>query len=551
METSSNDEDKKEILQYLKSIEARISKIESQLDIAPPQQEERIEEEAVMQKKSESEEELELRIGQFWFAKLGIIVFLIGWLIGNTLPFENLNQLIPVVIGIVAGIGVLIISVIQKNKLPHLSGWLLGSGFALIYIAALRTHFFSHSPLFTEITPVLIISYLISIILIISGIKWGSPYITSFGIAAVYLSSLLGNFPLLVFLTLTATAILSGNLKLKYNWQGLLNFTIILTYLVHLLWFINNPLIGNQLELQTDLPYNLLFILLYQIIFTLAFIADKKYEELLPTGVSILLNTSGGYGLFLLITILSTPESGQIFHLIASVILLGFAILFYIQKSSKAATFFYAMTGYGALSVAIILQFDKPDFFTWLCWQSLIVVSTAVWFRSKFIIVANFIIFLIIFLVFLALSAATSIISLSFGIVALLSARILNWKKDRLELKTEQMRIAYLLTAFLIIPYSLYNMMPSGYVAFSWIVVAILYYIFSLLLKNAKYRYMSLGTFLLTVIYVFVLGITSEETIFKILSFLVLGAALIILSIIYTRNRNKILMKKEMDKSET
>ena len=547
MDTSSNDADKKEILQYLKSIEARISKIESQLEITP-QPEEQIEEEPVTQKKAESDEELELRIGQFWFAKLGIFVFLVGWLIGNTLPFENLNQLIPVVIGFAAGIGVIVISVIQKNKLPHLSGWLLGSGFALIYIASVRTHFFSHSPLISDIIPVLIITYIISIILIFSGIKWGSPYITSFGFATVLLSALLGDYPLLIFLTLTASAILSVNLKLKYSWQGLFNFAIVLTYLVHLLWFINNPLIGNQLELQINEPFNLLFILLYQIIFTIAFIADKKYEEQLPTGISTLMNTSGGYGLFLLITILSTPTLGQVYHLIASIIFIGFAILFYTQKSSKVATFFYAMTGYGALSIAIILQFDKPDFFTFLCWQSLIVVSTAVWFRSKFIIVANFIIFLIIFLVFLALSATTSIISLSFGIVALLSARILNWKRNQLELKTEQMRNAYLLTAFLIIPYSLYNMMPSSYVAFSWIVVAILYYIFSLILKNVKYRYMSLGTFLLTVIYVFVLGITSEETIFKILSFLVLGAALIILSIVYTRNRNKILMRKETDK---
>jgi len=203
------------------------------------------------------------------------------------------------------------------------------------------------------------------------------------------------------------------------------------------------------------------------------------------------------------------------------------------------------MTGYGALSIAIILQFEKPDFFMWLCWQSLIVVSTAVWFRSKFIIVANFFIFLLIFLVFLVLSGATGGISLSFGIVALLSARILNWKKDQLELKTEQMRNAYLLTALLIIPYSLYHMLPSGYVAFSWIGVAILYYILSLLLKITKYRYMSLATFMLTVVYVFVLGITSEETIFKILSFLVLGAALVIISVVYTRNRNKSTKQNE------
>ena len=230
-----------------------------------------------------------------------------------------------------------------------------------------------------------------------------------------------------------------------------------------------------------------------------------------------------------------------------SIIFIGFAILFYIKKSSKTATFYYAMTGYAALSVAIILQFDQPDFYVWLCWQSLLVVSTAVWFRSKFIIVANFFIFLLIFFAFLILAGVTSGISLSFGIVALLSARVLNWQKDRLELKTEQMRNAYLLTALLIIPYSLYHMLPSGFVAFGWIGVAILYYSFSLLLKNVKYRYMSLATFLLTVGYVFVLGITSEETVNKILSFLVLGAALVIISIVYTRNRNKSSKPKETE----
>ena len=56
---------------------------------------------------------------------------------------------------------------------------------------------------------------------------------------------------------------------------------------------------------------------------------------------------------------------------------------------------------------------------------------------------------------------------------------------------------------------------------------------------------MSLATFLLTVLYVFVLGITSDETIFKILSFLVLGSALVIISVVYTRNRNKSTKQKE------
>lgn len=548
MESSTNDVTGKEILEHLKSIESRISKLETYLDLPAQKAGEDVEEETyVPKKRSESDEELEFRIGQQWFAKLGIFVFLVGWVIANTLPFADLNQLIPVVIGFLVGIAVIGASIFIKNRLPHLSGWVLGSGFVILYLASLRTHFFTPDPLIMDIIPVLVMVYIVSVFLILAGIKWSSPYITAVGFSAAYLSALIGDSSLLIFITIALIAIQSANLKIKLNWNGLFNFTIVLSYLIHLVWFINNPLIGNQLELQVNESFNLIFILIYQIIFTLAFYADKKYDEYLPTALSILVNTSMGYGLFLMITILSAPPLGQAYHLLASIIFLGFAILFFTQKQSKIATFYYAMTGYGALSIAIILQFDQPDFFMWLCWQSVIVVSTAVWFRSKFIIVANFFIFLLIFLVSLVLSGTTSGISLSFGIVALLSARILNWKKDKLELKTEQMRNAYLLTALLIIPYSLYQMFPSGFVAFSWIGLAILYYVFSLLLKNVKYRYMSLATYLLTVVYVFVLGITSDDTTFKILSFLVLGSALIILSIIYTRNKNKSSKQKETE----
>ena len=546
MDTSSNDVSNKEILQHLQIIETRISKIEDYLD--PITTEEEIEEaEFLKKKKSESDEELEFRIGQFWFAKLGIFAFLVGWLIANTLPFETMHPFIPVIIGLAAGLITIVSAISLKNKFPHLSGWVLGSGFAIVFIAVLRMHYFSPSPLISQIVPVLIMAYIVSLALILTGINWKSPYITAFGYSVVYLSALLSDSSVLIFITITLLAFESFYLKIKHSWNGLFNFTIVVSYLVHLMWFINNPLIGNQLELQVGEPINLAFILIYQIVFTLAFINDKKFDESLPTAISILLTTSIGYGLFLLITILSTPVSGSVYHLAASIIFIGFAILFFTKKSSRISTFYYAMTGYAALSVAIILQFNKPDFFVWLSWQSVIVVSTAVWFRSKFIVVANFVIFLLIFLTFLILSGTTSGISLSFGIVALLSARVLNWQKDRLELKTEQMRNAYLLTALLIIPYSLYHMMPSGYVAFSWIGVAILYYIFSLLLKNAKYRYMSLATFLLTVGYVFVLGITSQEVVFKILSFLVLGAALVIISVGYARSRNKSAKAKESE----
>ena len=399
MDSSENDVTGKEILQHLKSIESRISQIETYLDLPSAKTEEDVEEETIIRKKkSETDEELELRIGQFWFAKLGIFVFLAGWLIGNTLPFEEVNQTLIVVIGFITGLVTIFAGIFFKNKFPHISGWILGSGFAIIYIAALRMHYFSPTPLVTDIIPIIVIVYIVSFALILSGIKWGSTYITAFGFALGYSSALIGDYSILIFLTITLLAIQSSYLKTKLNWNGLFNFTIVTAYLVHLIWFINNPLVGNQLELQIDQPLNLIFILLYVIIFTIAYFQTKEYDESLPTAMSFLANTSMGYGLFLLITILSAPSLGQVYHLLASIIFLGFAILFFTKKTSKVATFYYAMTGYAALSIAIILQFDMPDFFMWLCFQSLLVVSTAVWFRSKFIIVANFIIFIINFL---------------------------------------------------------------------------------------------------------------------------------------------------------
>ena len=75
--------------------------------------------------------------------------------------------------------------------------------------------------------------------------------------------------------------------------------------------------------------------------------------------------------------------------------------------------------------------------------------------------------------------------------------------------------------------------------AISWVALAFLYYTLSLLLKNKKYRWMAIITLLLTVVYVFILGITSEDFTYKIISFLVLGVVLVAVSLIYTRIRNK------------
>jgi hypothetical protein len=172
--------------------------------------------------------------------------------------------------------------------------------------------------------------------------------------------------------------------------------------------------------------------------------------------------------------------------------------------------------------------------FVWLAAQSLLVVTTAIWFRSRFIIIANFLIFLIVVVCYMVLVTHENGISLVFGVVALTSARILRWQKDRLELKTELMRNAYLTSAFVVFPYALYHLVPRIWVAVSWVGLALFYYLMNLLTESRKYRWLGHNTLLLTVVYILVVGVAKLEGTQRIMSFLLLGTVLLVVSLVFT-----------------
>jgi hypothetical protein len=247
----------------------------------------------------------------------------------------------------------------------------------------------------------------------------------------------------------------------------------------------------------------------------------------------------GGYTLFLAHVFIRYREVFIAANAAASLLLLGIAVIFWVREQSRGTTFIYAMTGYAALNMALIKAFPVPDLFVWLSAQSLLVVTTAIWFRSRFIIIANFLIYLVVVACYMALVKQETGISLVFGVVALTSARILHWKKDRLELKTELMRNAYLATAFVVFPYALYHLVTRTWVAVSWVGLALFYYLMNLLTESRKYRWLGHNTLLLTVVYILVVGVARLEGAQRIMSFLLLGTVLLVVSVIFSIVRNR------------
>ena len=531
----------KDILNILDNLESRLAKIETRLGLES--------EKGFFKDKQESQpvesadaisERMEFQIGENWFAKVGIVILAIGIAFLLTFPFKDLPASIPIVIGYSLVAGLVVISHVWKDSFSLLSRYLLGGSLLLLYFTTLRLYYFSSNPLLTDHRIELALLLIAVSINLYISLRRKSVYLCAVSLTLGYITAFISYPPLVQFILNTLLAVSVILIYLKYKWYPILVYGMFLTGLAHFHWFINNPFLGNRIELATTPYYNIYFIFLYILLFGLTiYQRPKATNEEYKITVSLFLSSFGFYGLFLILTLTKFRDHLALDHYLISVLFLFLAILFWKKEKSKYATFFYAISGYTALSVAILAQFPIPDSFVWLSWQSLLVISTAIWFRSKFIVLANFIIFTIIFITYLILEGTVDLVSLSFGIVALVSARILNWKKERLELKTELMRNLYLTAAFIMFPYALYHAVPAGYVSLSWVGVAGLYYLLSIILKNKKYRWMALLTFILTALYLLLIGTINFDPVFRLVSFIVLGSALIIVSLLYTKVKNK------------
>ena len=539
MDSSSEQEVNNQLVPYLKNLEARISRIEEKLNLENFSSEDNFELPSFMpQNISERADSLETQIGQFWFAKAGIVILAIGIIFLMTFPYQNLPSFFPSLVGfILAGI-LFLLSNYWKKSLQFISQYIFGGGLLLLYFSILRLRFFSVNPAVESNLTELLLLISISVIHLSVSYRRRSTYLSAFGITLLSISILIGNNAWLIFFTLMLISALSVYLKQKLNWNSFYIYAILLVYFIHFVWFIGNPVAGNKIALQSSPLFNVYFLLMYALIFAYGNLSGERGErESVNTILNTIINSLFCFLLLLIITLAKFSDTTAISELISSIVFLFLSVIYYEKRKSKYSTFFYAILGYTALSVAIVNSFPKPDYFVWLSWQSIIVVATALWFRSKIIIVANFIMYLIIFFSYLVLEEKIGVTALSFGIVALISARILNWQKHRLDLKTDAMRLSYLGAMFFIFPYALYHIVPKDYVALSWTIVAIGYYVMSIILKNKKYRWLALLTFLLTVVYILFAGTTNLDPSYRIISFMFLGIVLLVISILYAKRK--------------
>lgn len=483
---------------------------------------------------------LEMQIGEYWLARVGVLALSVGVAFLVAFPFAGLPSLVSCLIGYLAAASFFAASRRWRQALPDASQILYGGALFLLYFATLRLHFFSANPV------ILRRSVGLGLLLIVLGFElWltarrrsevMSGFVFAVGMATVAVADLA--WFQLSFLVVLATAAYALVRARGWPWLG---FAVAgLTYVLHLDWLLNNPLLGHALK-GVEAPHgNLLALACYSVPLVAVGYRPGAGSDHVALRIGRALLISGGAVLISMINVqlFYAADPPWVETAVGAGLLLA-AVAYWTHHQSVYATSIYACAGYMMLSLAIFRFFPAPDFYAWLAWQSLLVAATAVWFRSKIVIVANIFIFGGIYIAYLALGQATGPVNLSFAAVALLTARVLNWQKDRLELRTELMRNLYLGAASIVIPYGLFHTVPTSWVSASWLGVAVLYFGASVVLKNRKYRLMGICTILATIIYVFVVDLARLEPAYRIVSFLVLGVVLLGVSVAYARQRRR------------
>jgi hypothetical protein len=530
-------------------LEARLARLESHVGLAPltlsPSEPVTVEAPptafaTALPERGSRSGDFELELGQHWFALAGVAILTAGVMFLLSLPYAGLPPALPALTGFGLSAALLVASRFLPAGLSGAAGALRASGMALLGFSALRLGFFGPTPALTPDGPVeLALLLAVTAINATLAVRQRSLGLTLLALAMAAAIALTAGATALVLVTVVGMAGIGVVASRRISAPLLPLAALGLIIVTYLGWATGNPLRTGAMHWVREpvlAPVVLLGALLALGVIPLLRAGER---DDVSARVAAFSNCALGYGVYLLHTAAAFPARFAVLQLGAAVGLLGLAVAFFLRTESRVATFFYAMTGYAALSVAIMKLTTVPGVFVWLSVQSIVVVATAIGFRSRFIVVANFVIFALIVVAYMLAVKGETGISIGFGIVALGTARILNWKQHRLELQTDFMRNAYLASAFIIFPYALYHLVPSAYRALAWIALTGTYYLLTVVFRNQKYRWMGHGTLVLATVYVVALGVSRFSPVYRVLSFLALGAALLTVSLLFARSRRR------------
>jgi hypothetical protein len=533
-----------DIREQLQRIEQRLARLESKFEALPAGTRQRYldeddEEEVELRLPKGSSSLIESRIGEYGFAWLGNIVLILGIIFLTDYILRLGKPMIAASTGYLLTGALLVTARFMRNSYTYMASLFTLFSQFLLYYMTLRLHYFTGNPLLQSAAPVLILLLLLTALQAFLAARRKSPLYATVVILMASFTALVSDSALLLpVITMMAAGMMV--FFYVYGWHRSLYLAILMTYLVILVWLLNNPLMGHPLQTITQHHNSYFFLAVCAAVFSLVPLLPQRGK--FPDSailVSILLNGLGFSLLIAILVILFFPATYMWIFLSIALYCMAYATLLKKFSSWSYPPALFVLYGFVALSVSIFGWYGLPRSYFLLSLQSLLVLSFALWFRSKIIVVMNFFLFLMLLITYSVTSGHIQSINFSFPVVAFVSARIINWQKERLRIETELIRNTYLVVLFLTMLYACYMGFPGQFITLSWTVTAIVYFVMSIILKNVKYRYLALANVIATALYLFTVDLARIEVGYRIVAFLFLAVITIFISASYVRKLKK------------
>ena len=490
---------------------------------------------------NEQEEEFsnplsESKVFEHGLAWIGSAVLLLGMIFTMLFVHNTFGGVASFALGISAAVLTFILSGYIRKTLSYMAYMFTISAHLLIYYSILKLHFFTDTPVTGNIWIVLVLLLASVGYLFYKADAAKSQLMGFIGYLLLIMTALFADqtqVTLFIFVAATTTVIY---LLYKNGWDTLLILSIFMVYIGHTMWLIGNPVVGHAVGAVSKPQNNLIYLFLYAAIYSVSpFLKQKGKIGPEVSNATVILN-SIAFSVLLLLNVLTFYSKSYLFIFLGtSILCLIYAIVLNYKIVSRFDSFFFVNFGFMALSIAVYGYSDLPGSYIFLAWQSLVVLAIAIWFRSNLIVLMNTALYTVILLAYLITSKSIDTYNISFTLIAIASARILNWQQKRLDLKTDSIRNFYLVITFFITLYTLYNAVAKDYVTISWGLAAIAYMIMSAILKNVKYRWLAFLTLIAAVLNLFIFDISKMGVAYRIMAFIFVGLIILGVSFYYTK----------------
>ncbi len=537
------------IKKQIDSLTKRVNRLEQELQISVeekiPQQ---ITEEVQEFKPTPKSHDFEENLGFKWFSRIGILALVLGVGFFIKYAFDNnlISHLSRIILGVAGGLSMVIGGEILAYKKEHYKEWakrIVAGGFAITYFAIYSAYHFENYREATGISLSLDIILLSAVVIggILLAIKDDSKIFAGSAFLLGFITAFLGNN--IENLTLIYGLFLSIGLlivTLYKKWFILGIGGVVANYTLYVAWY-------DQAHTAASFTFASIFLISYFLSYAIQSLATNEDND--NPSILAVINSMAFYGLYMVLIGDNYPDLDGLFTWIMAI---GSFALYLAAKFLNRNTlrFAYLALAILFLTITIFIELDDKWVIVALAIESLILGIIGMNLNIKMLRMASYIIAAIAFVGAASFTEMLSnetlrdnlIAKIPFMAIAYFSAIFLENKIKSLNAQKYEswMPAVYSFFGTFTSAILIAEELEKIWISIGWALTALTLTILGFVIKQRSLRLQGILLFALTILKVFAYDTSELDTLYRTISFMVLGVILLLVSFGYNKYKDRL-----------